>query len=67
MVPNSKNELFPMKIVTRWRVCMVYLKLNVWKEMDHFEMSSMDQILDCLASRVGIDFLMGILAIIRSP
>ncbi|XP_015162967.1 uncharacterized protein [Solanum tuberosum] len=51
VVPNAKNELVPMRPVTGWRVCMDYRKLNAWTEKDHFPMSFMDQMLDCLAGK----------------
>ena len=42
VVPNEKNELVPMRLVTGWRVCMDYRKLNSWIEKDHFPMPFMD-------------------------
>ena len=38
VVPNVKNELFLMRSVTVWRVCMYYRKLNASSEKDHFHM-----------------------------
>ena len=51
VVPNEKNELVPMRPVTRWRVCMDYRKLNAWTEKDHFPMPFMDKMLDRLARK----------------
>ena len=51
MVPNEKNKLVPMRLVTGWRVCMDYRKLNTWTEKDNFPMLFMDQMLDRLARK----------------
>ena len=51
VVPNEKNELVPMSLVTGWRVCMDYRKLNSWNEKDHYPMPFMDQMLDRLAGK----------------
>ena len=42
VVPNEKNEPVPMRLVTGWRVCIDYRKLNAWTEKDHFPMPFMD-------------------------
>ena len=57
VVPNEKNELVPMRSMTRWRVCMDYKKLNAWTEKDHFPMPFMDQRLDRLAGKGWYYFL----------
>ena len=49
VIPNEKNELISMRLVTGWRVCMDYRKLNAWTEKDQFPMPFMDQMLDRLA------------------
>ena len=59
VVPNEKNELVPMRLVTGWRVCMDYSKLNAWTEKDHFPMPFMDQMLDRLAKKGWYYFLDG--------
>ena len=51
VVPNEKNELFPMRPAIGWRVCMDYRKLNAWTEKDHFPMPFMDQLLDRLVGK----------------
>lgn len=51
MVQNVKNELIPVRHVTRYRVCMDYRKLNAWSEKDHCPMPFVDQILDCLSCK----------------
>ena len=57
MVPNEKNELVLMRLVTGWRVCMDYRKLNSWTKKDHFPMPFMDQMLDILARKGWYYFL----------
>ena len=49
MVPNEKNELVPMRLMTERRVCKDYHKLNAWTENDDFPMPFMDQMLDKFA------------------
>ena len=58
-VPNGKNELFPIRLVTEWRVCMDYRKLNAWTEKDHFSMPFMDLVLDRLERKGWYYFLDG--------
>lgn len=49
--PNEKKELVlirlkelvPIRLVTGWRVCMDYRKLNKKTQKGHFPMSFMDQ------------------------
>ena len=65
VVPNEKNEPVPMRLVTGWRVCIDYRKLNAWTEKDHFPMPFMDQMLDRLVEKGGTFFLMDIRGIIR--
>ena len=59
VVPNEKNELFPMRPDTGWRVCMDYCKFKTWTEKDHFPMPFMDQMLDRLAGKGWYCFLDG--------
>ncbi|XP_049372698.1 uncharacterized protein LOC125837657 [Solanum verrucosum] len=59
VVPNSKNELIPMRPITGRRVCLDYRKLNAWTENDHVPMLFMDQILDRLAGIGWYYFLDG--------
>ena len=59
MVPNEKNEPVPMRLVTGWRVCIDYRKLNAWTEKDNFPNPFMDQMLDRLAQKGWYCFLDG--------
>lgn len=58
MVPNEKNELVLMRLVTGWRYVGLP-KLNAWTEKDHFLMPFMDQMLDRLAGKEWYCFLDG--------
>ncbi|XP_069143311.1 uncharacterized protein [Solanum lycopersicum] len=59
VVPTKKNDLVPMRLVTRWRVCMDNWKLNSWTKKDHFPMPFMDQMLHRLARKGWYCFLDG--------
>nr|GEW24616.1 reverse transcriptase domain-containing protein [Tanacetum cinerariifolium] len=49
VVANEENELIPTRLVTRWRVCIDYRKLNEATRKDHFPLLFMDQMLERLA------------------
>ena len=49
VVRNKKNELFPTKIVTSWRVCINYRKLKRATRKGHFPLLFIDQMLEGLA------------------
>ena len=51
VVPNERNELVPMWIITGCRVCMDYQKLNAYIEKDHFPMPFMDHMLNRLIGK----------------
>ncbi|GJU56560.1 reverse transcriptase domain-containing protein [Tanacetum coccineum] len=48
---NEDNELIPTRLVTGWRVCIDYFKLNDATRKDHFPLPFMDQMLKRLAGR----------------
>ena len=47
IIKNEKNELIPTRIVTGWRMCIDYRKLNKSTRKDHFfPLPFMDQMLE---------------------
>nr|GEZ69528.1 reverse transcriptase domain-containing protein [Tanacetum cinerariifolium] len=56
---NDKNELVPTRLVTGWRVCIDYIKLNEATRKDHFLLSFMGQMLERLAGNEYYCFLDG--------
>ncbi|GKD18827.1 reverse transcriptase domain-containing protein [Tanacetum coccineum] len=59
VVENEDNELIPTRLVTRWRVCIDYQKLNDATRKDHFPLPFMDQMLERLAGNKYYCFLDG--------
>ncbi|GKD56750.1 reverse transcriptase domain-containing protein [Tanacetum coccineum] len=49
VVENEDNEIIPTRLVTGWRVCIDYRKLNDATRKYHFPLPFMDQILERLA------------------
>nr|GEW73545.1 reverse transcriptase domain-containing protein [Tanacetum cinerariifolium] len=49
VVKNKDNELILTRMVTGWRVCIDYRKLNEATRKDHFPLPFMDQMLERLA------------------
>nr|GEV93326.1 reverse transcriptase domain-containing protein [Tanacetum cinerariifolium] len=67
VVANEENELILMRLVTRWRVCIDYRKLNEATRKDHFPLSFMDQMLERLAGNEFYYFLDGFLGYFQIP
>nr|GEV94079.1 reverse transcriptase domain-containing protein [Tanacetum cinerariifolium] len=59
IVANENNELIPTRLVTGWRVCIDYRKLNDATRKDHFPLPFMDQMLERLAGNEFNCFLDG--------
>nr|GFC66456.1 reverse transcriptase domain-containing protein [Tanacetum cinerariifolium] len=59
VVENEENELVPTRLVTGWRVCIDYCKLNEATQKDHFPLPFMDQMLERLAGNEYYCFLDG--------
>nr|GEZ60937.1 reverse transcriptase domain-containing protein [Tanacetum cinerariifolium] len=59
VVANEENELIPTRLVTGWRVCIDYRKLNEATRKDHFPLPFMDQMLKRLAGNEYYCFLDG--------
>ncbi|GKB30397.1 reverse transcriptase domain-containing protein [Tanacetum coccineum] len=59
VVTNDNNELIPTRLVTGWRVCIDYQKLNDVTRKDHFPLPFMDQMLERLSRNEFYCFLDG--------
>nr|GFB30056.1 reverse transcriptase domain-containing protein [Tanacetum cinerariifolium] len=59
VIKNDENELVPTRLVTGWRVCIDYRKLNEATRKDHFPLPFMDQMLKRLVGNEYYCFLDG--------
>nr|GFC22248.1 reverse transcriptase domain-containing protein [Tanacetum cinerariifolium] len=59
VIKNDENELVPTRLVTGWRVCIDYRKLNEATRKDHFPFPFTDQMLERLAGNEYYCFLDG--------
>nr|GEW87519.1 reverse transcriptase domain-containing protein [Tanacetum cinerariifolium] len=59
VVEKKNNELIPTRLVTGWRVCIDYRKLNDATRKDNFLLPFMDQMLERLAGNEFYCFLDG--------
>ncbi|GKE12264.1 reverse transcriptase domain-containing protein [Tanacetum coccineum] len=59
VVTNEDNKLILTRLVTGWRVCIDYRKLNDATRKDHFPLPFMDQMLERLAGNEYYWFLDG--------
>ena len=57
VIRNEKNDLIPTRIVTSWKLCIDYRKLNEATRKDHFPLPFMDQMLERLAGHAYYCFL----------
>ncbi|GKC36656.1 DNA-directed DNA polymerase [Tanacetum coccineum] len=67
VVKNEKDELVPQQMVTGWRVCIDYRKLNNATRKDHFPLLFIDQMLERLAGHEYYCFLDGFLGYFQIP
>nr|GEZ91629.1 reverse transcriptase domain-containing protein [Tanacetum cinerariifolium] len=67
VVENEENDLIPTRLVTRWRVCINYHKLNEATRKDHFPLPFMDQMLERLAGNEYYCFLDGFSGYFQIP
>nr|GEZ73494.1 DNA-directed DNA polymerase [Tanacetum cinerariifolium] len=64
---NEENELIPTRLVTGWRVCIDYRKLNEATCKDHFPLPFIDQMLERLAGNEYYCFLDGFSGYFQIP
>ncbi|GJT72149.1 reverse transcriptase domain-containing protein [Tanacetum coccineum] len=64
---NDENDLIPTRLVTGWRVCIDYRKLNEATRKDHFPLPFMDQMLERLAGNQFYCFLDGFSGYFQIP
>nr|GEW53589.1 reverse transcriptase domain-containing protein [Tanacetum cinerariifolium] len=67
VVENEENELIPTRLVTRWRVCIDYRKLNEATPKDHFPLPFMDQMLERLVGNKYYCILDGFFGYFQIP
>ncbi|GJT09109.1 reverse transcriptase domain-containing protein [Tanacetum coccineum] len=67
VVKNEDNELIPTRLVTGWRVCIDYRKLNDVTRKDNFPLPFMDQMLERLARNEYYYFLDGFSGYFQIP
>nr|GEX84345.1 reverse transcriptase domain-containing protein [Tanacetum cinerariifolium] len=67
VIENEANELIPTRLLTGWRVCIDYHKLNEATRKDHFPLPFMDQMLERLAGNEYYYFLDGFLGYFQIP
>nr|GEX61014.1 reverse transcriptase domain-containing protein [Tanacetum cinerariifolium] len=64
---NEENKLIPTHLVTGWRVCIDYRKLNETTRKDHFPLPFMDQMLERVARKEYYCFLDGFSGYFQIP
>nr|GEW71881.1 reverse transcriptase domain-containing protein [Tanacetum cinerariifolium] len=67
IVENEENELILTRLVTGWRVCIGYCKLNEATRKDHFPLPFMDQMIERLARNQYYCFLDGFFGYFQIP
>ncbi|GJX32619.1 reverse transcriptase domain-containing protein [Tanacetum coccineum] len=67
VIENDDNELIPSRLITGWRVCIDYRKLNDATRKDHFPLPFMDQMLERLAGNEYYCFLDGFSGYFQIP
>nr|GEV61932.1 reverse transcriptase domain-containing protein [Tanacetum cinerariifolium] len=67
VIENEENELIPTRLVTDWRVCIDYPKLNHATRKDHFPLPFMDQMLERLEYYCFLDGFSGYFQIPIDP
>jgi hypothetical protein len=67
IVKNEKDQLIPQGIVTEWRMCIDYRKLNKATKKDHFPLPFIDEMLERLAKHSHFCYLDGYSGFFQIP
>ncbi|GJQ94015.1 reverse transcriptase domain-containing protein [Tanacetum coccineum] len=67
VVKNDENDLIPTRLVTGWRVCIDYRKLNEATRKGHFPLAFIDQMLERLEGNQYYCFLDGFSGYFQIP
>ncbi|GJX45994.1 reverse transcriptase domain-containing protein, partial [Tanacetum coccineum] len=67
VVKNEENELVPTRLVTGWRVCIDYRKLNEATCKDHFPLPFMDQMLELIDTKGAENYAADHLSRLENP
>nr|GFA85623.1 reverse transcriptase domain-containing protein [Tanacetum cinerariifolium] len=67
VITNDENKLIPTRLVTGWRVCIDYRKLNEATRKDHFPLPFVDQMLERLAGNEHYCFFDGFSGYFQIP
>ena len=67
IIKNAKDELIPTRIVTGWRMCIDYRKLNTATRKDHYPLPFIDQMLERLAKHKYFCYLDGYSGFFQIP
>nr|GEZ98546.1 reverse transcriptase domain-containing protein [Tanacetum cinerariifolium] len=67
IIENEENELIPTRLVTGWRVCIDYRKLDEATRKDNFPLPFMDQMLERLAGNQYYCFIDGFSGYLQIP
>ena len=59
IIQSGQGELLPTRLMTRWRVCIDYKKLNAATKKEHFPLPFIDPILERLVGQKYFYFLDG--------
>nr|GEY25437.1 DNA-directed DNA polymerase [Tanacetum cinerariifolium] len=67
VIKNDENKLIPTRLLTGWKVCIDYRKLNEATRKDHFPLPFMDQMFERLAGNEYYCFLDGFFGYFQIP
>ena len=57
IIENDEGELISTRVVSYWRVCIYYKKLNKVTRKDHFPLPFIDQMLERISGHAFYYFL----------